>query len=87
MKRFLEVAPEDFVAIERITNLKIEEIEIEKGDKSGRWAVLAYVDYGPGSDVVSNAVYILSKHDDHKAARRHLAEIVEQCGGAYVCKG
>lgn len=84
MKRFLEVAPEDFVAIERITNLKIEEIEIEKGDKSGRWAVLAYVDYGPGSDVVSNAVYILSRHNDLKAARHHLAEIVEKCGGGYV---
>lgn len=84
MKRFLEVAPEDFVAIERITNLKIAEIEIEKGNNGGRWAVLAYVDYGPGSEVVSNAVYILSRHDDRKAARHHLAKIVEQCGGGIV---
>ena len=84
MKRFLEIAPEDFVAIERITNLKIEEIEIEKGNKTRRWAVLAYVDYGPGSEVVSNAVYILSRHNDLKAARHHLAEIVEKCGGGCV---
>ena len=81
MKRFLEVAPEDFVAIERITNLKIVERVSEKEDKSGRWAVVAYVDYGPGSDVVSNAVYILSKHNDLNAARRHLVEIVDKCGG------
>ena len=81
MKRFLEVAPEDFVAIERITNLKIEEIESEKGDKSGRWAVLAYVDYGPGSDVVSNAVYILSRHNDRKDAIIRLSEILDKCGG------
>lgn len=75
MKRFLEVAPEDYVAIERITNLKIEERESES------WAVVAYVDYGPGSDVVGNAVYILSRHNDLNAARRHLVEIVDKCGG------
>lgn len=80
MRGYLEVTPGDFVAVDRITNIKVAAYTTKEG--ADRWAVVAYVDYGYGKEVDSNAVYILSEHETRDAAMVRLAEIVGKCGGA-----
>ena len=79
MKRFLEVAPFDFVSVDRITNIKIEKENSDGDQKETSWAVLIFADYGFEPECSGNALYVHSRHKKPEEAVKALKRLLDQC--------
>lgn len=75
MKRFVEIAKDDYIPVDRITNIKIIQKD-ENGTHS--WCVVAFVDFNEWTAEASvNSSYPLGEYQSYGAAYKRLQAVLD----------